>query len=293
MWTASQTALQDLSELCPDTIDRNVKIDASWDGFLKEPLSADADRVAEIARGCQTIWSYNKRDNKFVQTVESFNMLHLTKPSCVPFRLLWAVTQERRNSYLAYDHLHMPLCPIEDKSADCRLQRHGALFTDLKMRRLLIQNGIQTLQALSETVAYDDCKIQLAIELLQLSDKEYVDKVRKLQGVADEPIACAKLVWAQFSTAQHTSTSVRTIVAFKERSTRRMQQIIGRRWGRIRVDSQRILSISSIHPLLLHCMWCKIKQLQLRIEILVIKLPVSWLQWTEQVYWGQKQSSAN
>ena len=197
LWTASQIALHELSSLCPEPrlalkyFKPWCKNDASWDDFLREPLSTDADRVFEIALQCLT-W-FALYEDRTMCIVATFNKLHLTKPSYVPFRLLWAVFQERSCPDMDFPYTPSPFWPVRTWSTDGRLQYDAALFSDLKMRRLLIQRGIQTLQNFYGIVSCEKSKMQLVTDLLMLSDKEYLEKLRKC-GLSDteyfEKVSC-------------------------------------------------------------------------------------------------------
>ena len=170
LWTASQVALQHLSSLC-STQSMQIPSALGYLGctikndFIYRPILTgitNAEEVLAIAKACSpgTHYRLNLLDRSTL-ILGTFNFLHLSGPSNVPFDLLYAVAQERNKHTLTKED-----CNKYSKSP-------SASMSDFKLRRLLICLGIQTGEALTQAASTHRHRLLLYNHLNTLSNQEF------------------------------------------------------------------------------------------------------------------------
>ena len=181
LWNAGQTALNKLASQCPLQTEEHGSslgetIKPSWSDSVAQPLGSTTEELQDILRACTPFHPSCLLCSSYMEhcalIFRIFNFLHLSKPSSVPFQLLYAVAQERNNRRVAQACLYGYVFKIQ-------FPEHPAFsFSDLKFRRLLTHLGIGTYESFREAISTPQRQHRLYDQLAALSDQEYLDKLK-------------------------------------------------------------------------------------------------------------------
>ena len=182
LWKASQVALGHLGNLCSWNNQQNKTASTwpavthmpSWSAFISQPLANDSE-IGKIAPVCKIPYRFCPQSpvclDRAALVLSIFNFLHLSRPSNVPFQLLYAVAQERSlHTFRSIEYT--------DALALGEMQHHALRFSDLKIRRLLNQLGICSKEALAQATCTSSQRIQIYDQLSDLSIDEYIYRLK-------------------------------------------------------------------------------------------------------------------
>ena len=179
LWSASQIALENLGSQCSlqtqqhgTSLGNTIK--PSWSEFVAQPLMSSTEELQDILQACTPFHPSCLRCSSYTEKnaliLRILNFLLLTKPSSVPFQLLYAVAQERNNCRVAHTGVFANWFKRERPD-------HPALsFSDLKFRRILTCMGIRTSEDFDEATSTLMQRYELYDQLAILSNEEYMDR---------------------------------------------------------------------------------------------------------------------
>ena len=203
LWTASYDALHDLSSLCQmqvrrhplDSFNRKGQGDPesnivkpSWSAFLRQPFHEESSRdqteeIIDMAMACEIGYFFCHPSpiclDRSALVLGIFNFLHLTRPSNVPFQLLYAVAQERNRQNFQGMHFNWESwCMQSVRNSPEKAFSPAFSFSDFKFRRLLIHLGIKSRKDFVQATSTPNQRAQLLDQLVGISTEEYSEKLK-------------------------------------------------------------------------------------------------------------------